>query len=284
MLQLDEQYEPLFYDDPLPRTTDNNTPVLFRNVEEAKNIFEYGCYLFQRFCATLHGPQSPCDPVDLPVDPKTRINQVITYFEALHSRFSHGLQAFIQSKGSSLTPKEIIATAVLQLHVLDNQISLYVEHLPSDCRSRWEDFMPQIQRMIMLGQKIVSYILSDGSCGESAVSYNMDMGFVIPLYNLARHCKDSMIRHQVIDLLRSVKRQEGLWNSLLVAKALERMVEIEESSWNESNVYADHERSARHSSVDPILELDFRGGRLKYTRQDHEIGEQVNEVEEIFSW
>ncbi|KAB8301097.1 hypothetical protein EYC80_003008 [Monilinia laxa] len=117
---LDEHYEPLFYDGSLPGTTNHDTPLLFCNVEEAKNVFEYGCYLFQHFCATQHGPQSPCDPVNLPVHIKTRIDQVIAYFEALHSRYSHELEDFIQSKGSSITPQENVATAVLQLHVLDN--------------------------------------------------------------------------------------------------------------------------------------------------------------------
>ncbi|KAF7858608.1 hypothetical protein EAF04_009208 [Stromatinia cepivora] len=279
---LAERYEPLFVDGTLSGTTNNDTPVLFRNVEEAKNVFEYGCYLFQRSCARAAQPS--CDPLNLPVDLETRIYQVIDYFEALHSKYSHELQAFIESNGSSFTPKEDIAVAVLQLHVLDNLISFYVEHLPPTHRSHWYEFMPQMQRMIMLGQKIISYILSDSCCGESTASFNLDMGVIIPLYNLARHCKDPIIRRQIINLLRSFERQEGLWNSLLVAKAIERIVEIEESAWSEVNAYASHEHGARPLSVDPILELDSRGGRLKYTRQGQEIDAKVKVIEEVFSW
>ncbi|KAI9642968.1 hypothetical protein NHQ30_008702 [Ciborinia camelliae] len=274
---LSERYEHLFSNDPTSETTNNDNPVLFRNVEEAKNVFEYGCYLFQR------ATQPPGDPVNLNIDLETRIYQSIDYFEALNSKYSHELQAFIESKSLSLSRKEHIAAAVLQLHVLDNHISFYVEYLPSTHRSHWKKFMPQIQRMVMLGQNIVSYILSDSSCGESTVSYNMDMGFIIPFYNVARHCKDPIIRRQIISLLRSVKRQEGLWNSLLIAKALERIVEIEESAWSGVDACADHEYEVRPLSVDPILELDSRGGRLKYTRQGQEINAQIKVVEEIFS-
>lgn len=269
-------------DDTLFGTTNNSIPLSFRSVQEAKNVFEYGCYLFQRSCARAAQPQ--CDPMDLPIVLEARTYEAIDYFEALHSKYSQELQAFIESKGSSFTPKENVAVAVLQLHVLDNYISFYVEHLPPTHRSPWDGFMPEIQRMITLGQKIVSYVLSDSSCGETTMSFNLDLGFIIPLYNLARHCKDPVIRRRIINLLRSVKRQEGLWNSLLVAKAIERIVEIEESSWNEVNACAGHEHGAKPLGVDPILELDSRGGRLRYTRQGQEINAQIKVVEEMFTW
>ncbi|CCD46839.1 hypothetical protein BofuT4_P115450.1 [Botrytis cinerea T4] len=107
------------------------------------------------------------------------------------------------------------------------------------------------------------------------------MGVIIPLYNLARHCKDPIIRRQIISLLRSFKRQEGLWNSLLVANALDRIVEIEESVWSEVNAHSDQMRPL---IVDPILDLDSKGGRLVYTRQGQEINTQIKIVEEMFTW
>ncbi|KAM0172516.1 hypothetical protein ACHAPF_007395 [Botrytis cinerea] len=276
---LAERYEPLFYEDTLPRIINDNIPVFFRNVEEAKNCFEYGCYLFQRSVARAAEP--PTDPMNYHVDFEARVCQLIENFEALHLKYSHELQAFIEARGSSFTRKEDIAVAVLQLHSLDNHISCYVQYLPPTHRLHWSEFMPQIQRMIMLGQKIISYILTDSSCGESTISFNLDMGVIIPLYNLARHCKDPIIRRQIISLLRSFKRQEGLWNSLLVANALDRIVEIEESVWSEVNAHSDQMRPL---IVDPILDLDSKGGRLVYTRQGQEINTQIKVVEEMFTW
>lgn len=279
MLQLAERYEPLFYGNPLSGIIHDNVPIFFRSVEEAKNCFEYGCHLFQRSVA--HASESSTDPADFPVDFESRIRQIIDNFEALHSKYSHELQAFVEARGSSFTPKEDIAVAVLQLHSLDNHISCYIQYLPPTHRLHWSEFMPQIQRMIMLGQKIIAHILSDSSCGESTISFNLDMGVIIPLYNLVRHCKDPIIRRQVISLLRSFKRQEGLWNSVLVANALDRIVEIEESTWSEADTYSD---KVRPLTVDPILELDSRGGRLVYTRQGHKIDTQNKIVEEMFTW
>ncbi|KAF7946719.1 hypothetical protein EAE96_009705 [Botrytis aclada] len=278
---LAERYEPLFYGETLSEIITDNVPIFFRNVEEAKNCFEYGCYLFQRSVARAASP--PTHLVNLPIDYDARIRQIIDEFEALHLKYSHELQAFIEARASSFTPKEHIAVAVLQLHSLDNHISCYIQYLPPTHRAHWSEFMPQMQRMIMLGQKIVSYILSDSSCcGESTISFNLDMGVIIPLYNLVRHCKDPTIRRQVISLLRSFERQEGLWNSVLVAKALDRIVEIEEeSTWSEVNTYSDRMRPL---SVDPILELDPKGGRLVYTRQGEEINTQIKVVEEMFTW
>ncbi|KAF7904949.1 uncharacterized protein EAF01_005471 [Botrytis porri] len=276
---LAERYEPLFYGDPLSGIINDNVPIFFRNVEEAKNCFEYGCHLFQR--SVTQASEPPADPVNFPIDFESRVRQIIDNFEALHSKYSHELQAFIEAKGSSFTPKEDIAVAVLQLHSLDNHISCYIQYLPPTHRLHWSEFMPQFQRMIMLGEKIIAYILSDRSCGESTISFNLDMGVIIPLYNLVRHCKDPIIRRRVISLLRSFKRQEGLWNSLLVANALDRIVEIEESGWSEVDAYSEQTRPL---SVDPILELDSNGGRLVYTRQGRDINSQIKVVEEMFTW
>jgi hypothetical protein len=200
--------DPTFHDDAL----------MFNSMEEAKNIFQYARGLF----LSSHGIHSSSDPAELNT----------SLFATVMSRYSFALQAFKESNSQYFTPKEEIAMAVLQLNVLSSYLAIYIGFSPPDKKARWEDFMPQINEMIELSQRILSSTSSSDS-GGSTIFFCLDMGIVMPLYTLASQCEDSTIRRKAIALLRSTSRQEGPWNSVLVADAVERIMEFGETVWDQ---------------------------------------------------
>lgn len=208
------------HESPVSKLTFNDVPLFFSSVEEAKRIYEYGLCLFTKSKAA----QQTCDPVRFPAV----VEAHTVYFETLISRFSIALEEFKITSGPSLTPKEDTAIAVLQLHVLDAYITFHVKQLPLNSQNVpcWDDFLPQIKEMLILGEKIIS---SDSSGSTCTTMFCLDMGIVPPLYNLATLCKDSVIRRKAIALLRSTSRQEGIWNSLMSAEAAERLLVLEEN-------------------------------------------------------
>ncbi|KAI0133948.1 hypothetical protein BJ170DRAFT_575586 [Xylariales sp. AK1849] len=256
-------------------TTCDDVHFSFSSIVDAKNIFQYGYRLF----GSSPTAQLSCDSVHFPAAIQTHID----YFASLLSKFSLALQKFIELKSPVLTPKEDIAIAVLQLHVLNSYISFH-EHIPLIYRPRWDTFTPQMKEMVLLGEKIIFFISSSNDFGVHTTSFCLDMGFIIPLYTVASQCRDPILRRRAIDLLRSTPRQEGLWNSLLIAKAAERIMEIEESVLGEVEAYTDCPDQSGLSSIQPILVLDERGGRVQYIQQGQEANPQVNVIEEVFSW
>ncbi|KAK5055147.1 hypothetical protein LTR84_012895 [Exophiala bonariae] len=56
-----------------------------------------------------------------------------------------------------------------------------------------------------------------------------DIGLIPPMFLTALRCRDPVIRRKAIALLRKGPRQEGVWNSDMVAAVAERVVAIEES-------------------------------------------------------
>jgi hypothetical protein len=220
-------YKLKIYENSVSETTYDDIPLSFSSIEEAKNVFEYGRCLF----TSSRAARLSCDSVHSPAAVEAHIG----HFAPLLSRFWLALQAFVESKGPSLTPKEDIAIAVLQLHVLDSYVSLHVEQLPSNDRSCWDIFVPQFKEMVLLGEKILSSTSpgngnGNGNGGQTT-SFCLDMGVIPPLHDVAKQCRDPIIRRKAVSLLRSTSRQEGIWNSLLIAKAAERIMEIEESVW-----------------------------------------------------
>jgi hypothetical protein len=56
----------------------------------------------------------------------------------------------------------------------------------------------------------------------------MDSEVIMPLYFAAVKCRHGRVRRKAISSLRSQQRQEGVWNSFLIAKVAERSMQIEE--------------------------------------------------------
>ncbi|TVY85209.1 hypothetical protein LSUE1_G000764 [Lachnellula suecica] len=263
-----KRYEVLFF-----ATAYDDLPLSFTSIQEAKNMFQYGRCLFNNSAA-----QSSSNLVQDPPAVETLVR-----FQTLTLKFSLALREFIKSNSLSFTPKEDIAVAVLQLHVLSGYISMHLGLLPSTRRPHWTEFITQFEEMIALGEKIVASISPGNSLRGQTTSYCLDLGFVIPIYSVAIQCRDPILRRKAIALLRSTPRQEGLWNSVLIAKAAERIMEIEEGSSEETQSCTTRLDLEILPRVRPTLELDEKGGRLKYTQQG-QTNAAIHVVEEVFSW
>jgi hypothetical protein len=223
--------------------------------------------------------QPPFDPIDSPAAAKASMS----HFATLMSNYSLALQAFVNSRSPYFTPKDEIAIAVLQLHVLSSYISLFSEQSPQDTISSLENFDSQSKEMIRLAEKIISSTSPANNPGPTT-SFCLDLGVVIPLYTVASQRGDPVIRRKAIALLRSTARQEGLWNSFLIAKAAERIMEIEESEPGETSGRIDGPDRVRPLNVRPTLEIDGKGGHLEYSRRGEGANTQIKVVEKVFGW
>lgn len=195
---------------------------------------------------------------------------VLQETDYLVSSFKHALNEFISTHHQSFTPKDEIAAAVLQLHALYTHVSL-----PGHLLSAGSDnFLPQMAEMVRLGEQIVKSL---GVLDGPSTSFCMGLGFVIPLFSVASGCQDPVIRRQAVSLLRRTSRQEGLWDSQLVAKACERIIAIEESKGVKLTGVCDLQTSSS------LLQLDSTGGRLQYVLEDEKLG-PITVTEKVFDY
>jgi len=261
---------------PLLGTSSLDISSSFSSIEEAKNIFQYGYCLF----ISSQVKQQSVDQMPSVAATEARI----AHFARLASNFSTALREFRDSKGPLITPKEDIAIAVLQLHTLNNYVSLHAELLPPNERLQWTRDAPEFKELVALGEKIISSTLPGSGLPGQSTSFCLDTGIIPPLYHVASHCQDPVVRRKAVALLRSTSRQEGLWNSLLIANVAERIIEIQESMPGGEEASTISPTQLMLLSVQPTLELDGRGGRLQYTRQGQGDNAQVHVTEEIFSW
>lgn len=274
--QILRDYKANAYEQYFPGMNGNGESFSFNSIEEARNAFDYGRYLFTS--SDLKHLQ--CVPATVALTMEGHIANLT----AMTSIFSDGLNAFVKKRSTSLTPKEEMAAAVLQLHVLNTYVSLHLEHSPPSCRPQSDQFHSQMIEMVSLGDRIVSAISSSSVLGESATTFCLDMGYIIPLYTVASQCHDPPLRRRAIALLRMASRQEGLWNSLQVARAAERIMEIEEG---ENVLLQPFTPDAAQSIVlrpSTILQLSSNSLRLQYVLQKDGVTVSHGVVEELFQW
>lgn len=249
----------------------------FSSIDEAREIFEYGRHMFA-------SGTSVQQPTDILAGSETATKGHKDYVTTLLLAFLHALDSFVSSQSTPLSSKDQIAAAVLELHVLNTYVSFQLAQTHAVLRPHPQDLLPQMKRMAILGEQIASYAASDSLLERSTPSFCLDMGFIIPLYSVASQCQDPMLRRKAIAILRSTPRQEGLWNSVLVAQAAERIMEIEESQGVQLRPYVVDAVAPQAPSFPSILQLDATGGRLQYLQEGGDIDNPVGVVEEIFRW
>jgi hypothetical protein len=227
------------------------------------------------------------------------------YMATLMSTFANAIEHFIRTRADALTVKEQVAIMALQLHLLYVQVSLRFEQIyPLQSSDTSEDgislnqaLTTYMSEMVELGEKIISTIstvnkdTSLHSLSETTSFYLGQLGYVIPLYTVASQCQDTTLRRRAIALLRSTSRQEGVWNSILVANACERMMQIEEQTGARLAAFVDadgyglgygHDSSG---ALPSILQLDHSGGYLRYELRNQDglpISGEI--VEKVFDW
>lgn len=209
-----------------------------------------------------------------------------SYVETMILSFSDALRDFVRAQGHSFTIMEDISVAVLQLHALDARVSLHLKQGPQPFGPQRDAMMLQMREMISIGKRIVAFVSNDSKGLKRPPSFCLDMGFVIPLYTVASQAPEPSLRQEAITLLRSAPRQEGLWNSTLVANAAQRIMEIEEAEGARLVGDTDSPSGSHPETTPVVLQLDTRGGHLRYISQANG-GSGMGSgkvIERIFDW
>ncbi|TVY30836.1 putative transcriptional regulatory protein [Lachnellula hyalina] len=89
---------------------------------------------------------------------------------------------------------------------------------------QWDNFKPQFETIMKHAEALLTTRDS-----KPKRLFTLDGSALTPLFFLATKCRCPILRRRGIALLRNNDRQEGIWNSRLMAMAAQRIMEIEES-------------------------------------------------------
>jgi hypothetical protein len=230
-------------------------PVTFVSLSEARDCFIY--YWLE--CT------NPREPIDLksPEEITTIKAEWREQTLAIYDQYNASFRSFLALQGPKLNKSEWKGVKVLQIHHCVAFMSVNIGKAMMDDETVWDPHVPVFEKMVSLADEVVLL-----ECSEQAPPvFSIDMGIIGPLYEVASKCRDPTIRRRAINIMKDAPRQEGIWNSSLVARVAERVVEIEEEGLGAVNCCADVPDWARLSDVDPSFAMEHRKAILSYSRR-----------------
>lgn len=228
-----------------------DVPKAFASVSEATNTFDLTCYIYanSRIC------QQSSQTFIQSMSPQAEAHRFSIEIE----RIRNALDNLMVKQCAILSPKEKEAAIILHLHLTN----LHINGSPENNPGRWDKHEKEAEGMLALAEQALAFDEGYTSC---RTSFCMEMGILMPIYNVAQFCRDPVIRRRAVKVLGSTYRQEGFLNSLLITKVAEKIVEIEEMGLTEVKVSSDVPESARLVRVNPIFDEDNKTVRIQYTQ------------------
>lgn len=199
-------------------------PRTFSSFEEARNSLAYIHTANARGVPPIR-PTIPSDPMALAkIEVTLQLRRSVT---ALNMKlWDDALQSFIAHHASKMDKAIKKAVLLLKLHKILISISSKIDSLKAmHDETAWDDFMSDYEAIVVLSSE---FLASVNTSAAKNIAFNFDGGVIHPLSLVAIKCRDYHIRRRAIELLRSQERVEGIFNSIVTARAVERLVEIEE--------------------------------------------------------
>ena len=207
------------------------------------------------------------------VQHETHMRDLQQWAEKLHALITS------KEKESPLTIAEKRAIALLELHRQNNATST-LSFLPKNHHKgrnvmMWDDFTDQFEKMLEYAA-IASRLDDDDSSGEPIPQFHMEFGIAIAIGSIAGKCRDPLIRRKALLFMLNEPSQEGLCSTLLTARVIRRVIEVEEEG-RIVNTCQDIPMEARIQNLQVIIGPDGKRAIIKCTFPDRS-------VEETFTW
>lgn len=209
-------------------------PDRFNSVTEARDFFEHN----SRLCSTIYARAVKSVPED-------QVQGVSAYLRQQYvlafNKWQAALDLFEESRGMHLTAKERVGLKILRVHQYDMALALANIQSGGSDAFDWDEYRPIFEEILSLSASVAqvdleenestvdsSHLPRDENCPKP--TFTLDSCIIGPLYNVATLCRDPIIRRKAVHVLRSARRQEGVYNSQVTAMAAEKVIAIEEAA------------------------------------------------------
>lgn len=116
-------------------------------------------------------------------------------------------------------------TSVLHIWRITAHIFLAVRHIHTE--QTWDRFQEDFDTIVTLAEDLVRSS-HDVKTDHPGFSFSFHLGIISPLYFTTVRCREPGIRRRALDVLSTVKRCEGIWNSQLTATVARHAIDAEE--------------------------------------------------------
>ncbi|PYI31604.1 hypothetical protein BP00DRAFT_474495 [Aspergillus indologenus CBS 114.80] len=145
--------------------------------------------------------------------------------------WSRRFEALLLLSGSSSSPSassDSTTNPLISLLRLQHTIaSVLLDGYGPGREMDYDEFLPQFRQCVALaGEVAAAHHRYAGS--SSRATFTPEIKFIPVLYIVGVKCRHPVVRRQVLDILRRQPMREAAWDSILTARVVERVIEIEE--------------------------------------------------------
>jgi hypothetical protein len=206
---------------------------------------------------------------------------------ARSTKWAAALEAYLTNPKTVLTGKQINAAKLLQMFA--TLAILTLKTMGASSELMWDGFEFEYQSILDNAEYILRSESEDrqsstpGKQCDPLPRFQLDMGLVPCLFEVFWKCRDPAIRRKAVALLEAYPRQEGLWDSTIVARTGHRVIELEEGLNGENLVDGQVPVWCRISAIDVVFDLEERKGKLTFfTTRSFTEPEKVKLVEMMY--
>ncbi|KIX07680.1 uncharacterized protein Z518_02334 [Rhinocladiella mackenziei CBS 650.93] len=150
-----------------------------------------------------------------------QVGNVHNYLE----QWSQVFEEFRKREEANLSERERHNCIILEIQ----RIALPILALAPNSQSEaiFDLWMPEFSRLVDL----VSFLIRNKRRFPNCMVLHLpkfDINLILPMYLVASRCRHPELRRQAVELLWLEPRQEGIWNSAILASVAERIILIEE--------------------------------------------------------
>lgn len=254
-------------------------PDIFSSVSEARHCLEFYWHMFTLFGVRSNGNSG--------TESYFNHRDMGPYLE-LFFRWSKAFDAMTIMQDNSFTEGERCAVKVLQMRklILSTSLDIIGQRTGADDQMMWDKYGEIFEQVVALAESIlvISPSQNTKTCTNRTPMFTLDADIVGPLYDLARRCREPLVRRKAIRLLYTYPRQEGMWDGVLAARVAEQVVAIEESGLGEVRSAAQVPDWARVSDMNPIFDQEQKKALLCYQRYNGANSAVRTNMQEVIEW
>ncbi|UKZ96200.1 uncharacterized protein TrAFT101_011002 [Trichoderma asperellum] len=123
----------------------------------------------------------------------------------------------------------------------------------------YDNFLTQFQQCVALAGDLAA--VHERYSGSLKPTYTPEIGIIPVLYIIAAKCRHPVVRREAVGILRRQPIREAVWDSLVVARVVERIIEIEEGGIEKWEMSQSMEQIAVRQRIEAVSWVHVVGGQ-----------------------
>lgn len=208
--------------------------IAFRSIEQAADHLQI---LVAQVMELRNRDQQMFPTSETPPQPSLNANVILEQLDQWSSLFDNMLRRSSSYETDSETYRLI---SLLRLH--HTMAWAYLSSYGPGREMEYDNFLPQFQKCVALAREVAA--AHEVYSGSLKPTFTPEIGILPVLYIIGVKCRHPVVRREILSILRRQTVREAVWDSICTARVVERVIEIEESGWEEGEGVQDMEQIA----------------------------------------